>query len=106
MTARNLPGVVPDLALEQLSVREDDLLTRFAAHARGLETDVLDLSAIILHGDRVANDEGFVQHDRDRGKKVGKCVLHRERDSKTADAKSREQRLDLDLQRGQSREAE
>src|SRR4051812_23915564 len=106
MTARSLPRVVPDLALEQLSVCEDDLLAGFAAHARGLESDVLDLAAIILHRDRVADDERLVQHDRDRGEKIGERVLHGERNGQSADAKSGEQRLDLDLERGQCGEAE
>src|SRR5438874_13395838 len=94
---RVLPRVIPDLALEQLAVGEDDLLARFAAHAGRLEADVLYFPAIVLHGDRVADHEGLVDDDCDRREQIAKNVLNGERHGETTDAKSGEQRSDFDL---------
>jgi len=64
-----------------------------------LQADVLHLAAIVLDRDRVSDDEWLVHHDRDRGEEIAEDVLDRERDGKTADPESGEERPDLDVER-------
>ena len=97
--SHRLPRVIPDLALQQLAVGEDDLLSGFTAHARRLQADVLDLAAIVLDRDLIADDEGFIHDDRDRGKQIAQDVLNGERDRESADTNAGEKRPDLDVER-------
>src|SRR4051794_32198065 len=106
LPAYRLPRVIPDLALQKLTVREDDLLAGVAADARGFEANVLDFAAVVLHRDRIADDERLVEHDRDRGEQVAEDVLNGERDGDTADSQSSKERLDLDSVGAQSDDRE
>src|SRR2546423_7399968 len=91
-----LSRIIPDFALQQFAVGEDDLFARIAAHASGFQTDVLHLAAIVLDRDLVANYERLVRHNGDGGEKVAEDVLNGERNRQTADSETGQQRLDLD----------
>src|SRR5256714_9036328 len=97
LAASRLPRVIPDLALKELAIGEDDLLAGVAADACRFEPDVLHLAAVILHRDRITHHERLVEHDGDGGKQVAEDVLHGERDGDTANSQPGEKRLDLDL---------
>src|SRR2546423_13117976 len=97
LPASRLPRVIPDLALKELAIGEDDLLAGVAADARRFEADVLHLAAVILHRDRITHYERLVEHDHDGGKQVAEDVLHGEGDGGTANSQPGEKRLDRDL---------
>src|SRR5437762_2899379 len=97
LPASRLPRVIPDLALQELAIGEDDLLAGVAADTRRFEADVLHLAAVILHRDRITHYERLVEHDGDRGKQVAENVLHGERDGDTANSQPRQKSRDLDL---------
>jgi len=91
--------IISDFALEQLAVRENDLLSRVASHPCRLQPDVLDLAAVILNRDRVSDNERLVYNDGDRGKEIGQRCLDSESDRESADTKSGEQRPDRNTER-------
>src|ERR1700730_15895185 len=86
LPACRLSRGVPDLALEQFAVGEDDHLPRLAQHACRLEADVLNLASIVLDANRRAHYDGLVDDDRDGGEQVAKDVLNGERNRKSADS--------------------
>ena len=59
---------------------------------------MLDAALEVVHGDRVADDERLVEHDRERREQVGEDVLQRERDRDAADAESGEDAAGLEAE--------
>src|SRR5437763_11921508 len=81
-----LPFVVPDAALQQLTVQDDDLLTADAAQPRGLQPDPLDGSLRLIDRNGVTDIERLVEHDRECGEEIAENVLYGERDGDAANA--------------------
>ena len=83
---------------EDVRVRHDDLLAGDAAQPGALDADVLDGALKVIHAEEVADDERFVQRDRQRSQQVAEHRLHGERDGDAADTQAGQQRLDLHAQ--------
>jgi hypothetical protein len=71
-------------ARDEVVVPDHDLLARDAAQARRLDPDALDGALELAEDDRVADDEGLVEQDRDRGEEVAEDVLRRQGDRDAA----------------------
>src|SRR5437899_8469882 len=88
--------------LEHVAVRDDDLLAREAAKARALDAHVLDRALEAVDGEEVAEPEGLIERDRERGEEIREHRLHRERERDAADPETREERGDLHAESGES----
>src|SRR5690242_12327154 len=62
--AVELPLVIANTTLQQLAIRDDNLLTTHAPHARRLEADSLDGALHLVDGNRIADVKWFVEDDR------------------------------------------
>ena len=85
-------------ALQDIGVRQNDLLAGLAAQARGLDADVFDLADEGVDHQAVADHEGLVERDRQRGEQIAEHVLQSQRDRHAADAQAGEQRGDVDAE--------
>ncbi len=88
-------SVIAHARFQDVGVTHDELLAGEAAQSGALHTDVLDGPLRVTHGEEVANSEGLVEGDRQRGQQIAEHRLHGECDGDTADAEAGEQRLDL-----------
>src|SRR6185437_13260311 len=91
---------VAQAALEEITVADDDLLAIHAADAGGFQPNVLDGARHLIDANRVTDVEWLVEHDRQRGEQIAEDVLHGKRDRDAADAKSGDQRRNLDAEDG------
>src|SRR5580693_2248797 len=85
-------------ALQDVGVRENNLLARLAAQSSALDADVLDRAGEGVQAQAVADDEGLVQSDRQRGEQIAEDVLQGERHCHAADAEAGEQGGDVDAE--------
>jgi len=83
---------VVNARLDEVAVRNCDLLARQRADARGLDTDLLHRAALIAEHDEIADLEGPIEDDGERGKQIAKHALGGERHGDTANAKTGDQR--------------
>ncbi len=88
-------AVVADAAGEEVVVGEDQLLAAEAADAGGLQAHVLDGAQEVPHDDEVADHEGLVQRDGERGEEVGQDVLQGQGHGDAADAQAGHQGGDV-----------
>ena len=108
VAASAAPREVANADLEEVGVGDDDLLAVHAADARGLEPHLLDRALVLVDDNVVAEHEGLVEDDGQRGEEVAEDVLHRQRDGDAADAEAGDERRDVDavvLQREQNEQA-
>ena len=87
---------VADAAAQQVGIGEDQLLSRDAADAGGLDPDVLDRSGHVADDHEVSWDERLVEHDRERREQIAEDVLNGEGNRESTDAEARNQRGDID----------
>src|SRR5690606_7691937 len=79
--------VISDATLEEVRIRDHDLLAGEASDACRLEPDVLDRPGeIAADDDEVADHEGLVEKDDEGGEEVSEDVLRREGKSDASDA--------------------
>jgi hypothetical protein len=90
--------VVVDAAPQQLAVGEHDLFAAQAAQPGGFQADVFDRAEGIAHDDEVADLEGLVEHDRERGKQVAEDVLGGQGHRDAADTEAGDQRGDIEAE--------
>jgi hypothetical protein len=90
--------VIPDRALEELSVGEDELVTVERPHAGGAQSHRLDGAHEALRLDEIADHERLADQDRHRRQHVPDHVLQRQRDDEAADPQSGEQCRHIDAE--------
>ena len=84
--------------LDQVGVGADDLLAREATQPRGLDADLLHCAALIAEHNDVADLEGTVEHDGERGEEIAEHALRCERDSDAADAETCDERRHVETE--------
>src|SRR5690606_36755437 len=92
------PPIVAETALEQVAVGEDQLLAAERAHPSGLQADAFDRTELLARNDEVADFEGFVEDDTERGKQIAQNVLHRERHRNAPDPQTGDESGDVDTE--------
>ncbi len=85
-------------ALQHVGIRDDDLFAALAAQARALDPDVLDGARKGVHHQVVADPEGLVERDGQRGEQIHQHALQGERDGDAADSQAGEQGGDVDAE--------
>ena len=95
--------VVHDLP-QQVGVGNDDLFTAEGADARGFQANVLDIAGHFAKYHEVADLEGFVHANGQRGEDVAEQRLHGQGDGDTTDTEAGDHGGDVDTQVGQDRQ--
>ena len=87
---------VVDARRDEVAVRNGDLLSGQGPDARGLDADLLDRAVLVAEHDEIADLEGAVEHDGERGEEIAEHALGGEGHGNAADAETGNERGDVE----------